>query len=200
MEKGKMMKTAAVLDRIAKILGAIAKVCGIICLVFAVLVLLLGEKMFAPGTNVLGIGFIEFQLAGDYQSITPAVRLFTVISLVIAAVNCFIFYFIAKHMRRVLSSAKEGRPFDKSVSQSFRTLGILSLAGGLLSELFKWAQQLLLLKAYPVEEIFASPAISGMKINFIMDMSFVVIALVFFLLSWVFGYGYELQKQSDETL
>ena len=147
MENGKMMKTAAVLDRIAKILGAIAKVCGIICLVFAVLVLLLGEKMFAPGTNVLGIGFIEFQLAGDYQSITPAVRLFTVISLVIAAVNCFIFYFIAKHMRRVLSSAKEGRPFDKSVSQSFRTLGVLSLAGGLLSELFKWAQQLLLLKA-----------------------------------------------------
>lgn len=200
MENGKMMKTAAILDRIAKILSGVARVCGIICLIFAVLVLILGEKMFAPGSNVLELGFIEFKLAGDYQVVTPAVRVFTLISLVIAAVNCFIFYFIAKHMRAVLSSAKEGRPFDISVSRSFRTLGILSLAGGLVSELFKWAQQLLLLRAYPMDEIFATPAITGFEVNFIMDMGFVVVALVFFLLSWVFAYGQELQKQSDETL
>jgi len=196
----KMVKTAAVLDKITKILGGIARVCGFVCLVFVVLVLILGEKMFAPGTNVLELGFVEFQLSADFQVITPAVKSFTVISLVIAAVSCFIFYFIMKYLRAVLSSVKEGRPFEKAVCDSFRKLGILTLAGGLVSELFKWVQQLLLLRAYPMDEIFASPAITGMEINFIMDPGFILISLVFFLLSWVFSYGSELQRQSDETL
>ena len=196
----KMVKTAAVLDKITKILGGIARVCGFVCLVFVVLVLILGEKMFAPGTNVLELGFVEFQLSADFQVITPAVKSFTVISLVIAAVSCFIFYFIMKYLRAVLSSVKEGRPFEKAVCDSFRKLGILTLAGGLVSELFQWVQQLLLLRAYPMDEIFASPAITGMEINFIMDPGFILISLVFFLLSWVFSYGSELQRQSDETL
>lgn len=200
MEKGKMMKTAAVLDKIAKILGGIARVCGFVCLVFVILVLVLGEKVFVPGSKVLELGFVEFQLSGDYQTITPAVKAFTVLSLVIAAISLFVFFFIMKYLRAVLSSAKEGRPFEKAVCKSFRSLGVLSLAGGFVSELFKWAQQLMVLKAYPMEEIFSSPAITGMEVNFIMDFGFVLVALVFFLLSWIFSYGCELQRQSDETL
>ena len=200
MNNDKMLKTAVVLDKITKILGGIARVCGFVCLVFVVLVLILGEKMYAPGSNVLELGFVEFQLSADFQAITPAVKTFSLISLLIAAVSCFIFYFIMKYLRSVLSSVKEGRPFEKVVCDSFRKLGILSLAGGLVSELFKWGQQLLLLRAYPMDEIFSSPAISGMQINFIMDPGFILISLVFFLLSWIFSYGQELQRQSDETL
>ena len=200
MKNNKMIKTAAVLDKITKILGGIARVCGFVCLVFVPLVIFLGEKMFAPGTNVLELGFIEFKLSADFQAVSPSVISFSVISLVIAAISCFIFYYIMTYLRAVLSFAKEGRPFEKDAAANFRRLGMLSLAGGLAAELFKWGQQLLLLKAYPLEEIFASPAITGIEVNFIMDMGFVVMALVFFLLSWIFAYGYELQKQSDETL
>jgi len=200
MENSKMVKTASILDKIAKILGGIALVCGFVCLVFVPLVIFLGEQVFVPGSNVLELGFIEFKLSADFQAITPGVITFTTVSLVIAATSCFIFYFIAKFFRAVLLSVKEGRPFEKAVVISFRRLGFLSLAGGLVSELLKWGQQLLLLKAYPMDEIFSSPAITGMEVNFIMDMGFVVIALVFFLLSWIFAYGHELQKQSDETL
>lgn len=200
MNNDKMLKTAGVLDKLTKILGGVARVCGYVCLVFVVLVLILGEKMFAPGTNVLGLGFVEFTLSGDFQTVSPAVKTYAVISLIIAAVSCFIFCFMMKYLRAVLSSVKEGRPFEKGVSDCFRKLGILSLAGGFVSELFKWAQQLLLMRAYPLEEIFASPAITGMEFNFIMDIGFVLVSLVFFLLSWIFGYGQELQRQSDETL
>ena len=200
MPNSKMMKTAAVLDRIAKILGGVARVCGFVCLVFVVLVLVLGEKIFVPGSNVLELGFVEFALSADYQTISPAVRAYTAVSLVIASINCFIFFFIMKHLRAVLSAVKEGKPFEQSVSANFRSLGILSLIGGLVTELFKWAQQLLLIKAYPLDEIFSSPAITGMEINFIMGTEFILVALVFFLLSWIFAYGSELQRQSDETL
>ena len=200
MDNTKMMKSAAVLDRITNILGGIARVCGFVCLLFVLLVIILGEAVFVPSSNVLELGFIEFELSGEYQVITPAVKLYTIVSLVIASVGCFIFYFVMKYLRDVLCSAKEGRPFEKSVCDNFRRLGILSLVGGLVSELFKWGQQLLLLKAYPLNEIFSSPAISGMQVNFIMDCGFILIALVFFLLSWIFSYGSELQKQSDETL
>lgn len=200
MKNEKMMKTAGILDKIAKILGGIALVCGFVCLVFVPLVIFLGERMFMPGTNVLELGFIEFKLSADFQAITPGVITFSAVSLVISAISCFIFYFIAKYLRAVLLSVKEGRPFEKAVVASFRRLGFLSLVGGLVAELLKWGQQLLLLKAYPVDEIFASPAIAGMEVNFIMDMGFVLIALVFFFLSWIFAYGNDLQKQSDETL
>lgn len=200
MDNTKMMKNAAVLDRITNILGGIARVCGFVCLLFVLLVIILGEAVFVPSSNVLELGFIEFELSGEYQVITPAVKLYTLVSLVIASVGCFIFYFVMKYLRAVLCSVKEGRPFEKSVCDNFRRLAILSLVGGLVSELFKWGQQLLLLKAYPLNEIFSSPAISGMQVNFIMDCGFILIALVFFLLSWIFSYGSELQKQSDETL
>lgn len=200
MENSKMVKTAGILDKIAKILGGIALVCGFVCLAFVPLVIFLGERVFVPGSNVLELGFIEFKLSADFQAITPGVVTFSAVSLVIAATSCFILYFIAKFLRAVLLSVKEGRPFENAVVSSFRRLGFLSLVGGLVSELLKWGQQLLLLKAYPMDEIFASPAIAGMEVNFIMDMGFVLIALVFFLLSWVFAYGHELQKQSDETL
>lgn len=196
----KMLKTAAVLDKLTKILGGIARVCGYVCLVFVLLVIFVGESVFVPSSNVLELGFVEFKLGGEYQAITPAVKTYTVVSLVIAAVSCFIFHFIMKYLRAVLSSVKDGRPFEKTVCDSFRKLGILTLVGGLVSELFKWGQQLLLLKVYPLDEIFASPAITGMQINFILDPGFILISLVFFLLSWIFSYGSELQKQSDETL
>ena len=200
MKNEKMIKTAAILDKIAKILGSIVLVCGFVCLVFVPLVIFLGERVFVPGSNVLELGFIEFKLSADFQAITPGVVTFSAVSLVIAATSCFILYFIAKFLRAVLLSVKEGRPFENAVVSSFRRLGFLSLVGGLVSELLKWGQQLLLLKAYPMDEIFASPAITGMEVNFIMDMGFVVIALVFFILSRIFAYGHELQKQSDETL
>ena len=200
MKNEKMIKTAAILDKIAKILGGIALVCGFVCLAFVPLVIFLGERMFVPDTNILELGFIEFKLSADFQAITPGVITFSAVSLVIAATSCFIFYFIAKYLRAVLLSVKEGRPFEKAVVSSFRRLGFLSLVGGLVSELLKWGQQLLLLKAYPMDEIFASPAIAGMEVNFIMDMGFILIALVFFLLSWIFAYGNDLQTQSDETL
>jgi len=200
MKNEKMIKTAAILDKIAKILGSIALVCGIVCLVFVPLVIFLGARVFVPGSNVLELGFIEFKLSADFQAITPGVITFSAVSLVISAISCFIFYFIAKYLRAVLLSVKEGRPFEKAVVSSFRRLGFLSLVGGLVSELLKWGQQLLLLNAYPMDEIFASPAIAGMEVNFIMDMGFVLIALVFFFLSWIFAYGNDLQTQSDETL
>lgn len=196
----KMIKTASVLDKLTKILGGIARVCGFVCLVFVVLVLVLGEAVFVPSSNVLELGFVEFQLNADYQAITPAVKTYTVISLLIASASCFLFYFIMKHLRAVLISVKEGRPFEKAVCGSFRKLGILSLAGGLVYELSGWGQQLMLLNAYPLDEIFSSPAITGMHINFIMDPGFILISLVFFLLSWIFSYGSELQRQSDETI
>lgn len=196
----KMLKTASVLDKITKILGGIARVCGFVCLVFVLLVIFVGEAVFVPSSNVLELGFVEFQLAGDYQSITPAVKTYTVISLLIASLSCFIFYFMMKYLRAALCSVKDGRPFEDSVCRSFRRLGILSLAGGLVYELSRWAQQLMLLRAYPMDEIFASPAITGMEFNFIMAPDFILVALVFFLLSWIFAYGGELQRQSDETL
>jgi len=147
MENSKMVKTASILDKIAKILGGIALVCGFVCLVFVPLVIFLGEQVFVPGSNVLELGFIEFKLSADFQAITPGVITFTTVSLVIAATSCFIFYFIAKFLRAVLLSVKEGRPFEKAVVASFRRLGFLSLVGGLVSELLKWGQQLLLFTA-----------------------------------------------------
>ena len=58
----------------------------------------------------------------------------------------------------------------------------------------------LLIKAYSLADLFASAAITKTEFVFTMDLNFVLIACVVFLLSYIFKYGQVLQKDADETL
>ena len=56
------------------------------------------------------------------------------------------------------------------------------------------------LTGYNLNEPFLSDKITGVSVTYSCDLSFLIYALVLFLMSFIFQYGSELQKLSDETL
>jgi hypothetical protein len=51
-----------------------------------------------------------------------------------------------------------------------------------------------------VTALFNTSVVTGYTYNGISDVSFLAIAVVLFLLSYIFQYGENLQRESDETL
>ena len=56
------------------------------------------------------------------------------------------------------------------------------------------------LTGYNLNELFLSDKITGVSVTYSCDLSFLIYALVLFLMSFIFQYGSELQKLSNETL
>ena len=56
------------------------------------------------------------------------------------------------------------------------------------------------LTGYNLNELFLSDKITGVSVTYSCDLSFLIYALVLFLMSFIIQYGSELQKLSDETL
>lgn len=58
----------------------------------------------------------------------------------------------------------------------------------------------LTMDCYDVASLLVSEKILHVTVNFNIDLSFIIVAAVLLLMSYVFRYGEELQLMSDETL
>ena len=76
----------------------------------------------------------------------------------------------------------------------------LTIGGGVCSQLASFAAGILMYKAFDFSTLFLNERITHVSMNMEMDLGFVVLALIWYMLSCIFRYGEELQKQSDETL
>ena len=201
MEDNKRMKKAAgILESLFKLISGVLCAMVIVCGIFAVLVLVFGEKIFVPDSVTLDIGFLKFYLREEYRFITDDVKLYAMVSLVTAAGLYGIISYVCVLLCRILSPMKDGRPFEAGMAKDLRKIAWVVLGGGLYSEVLKIAEHFLMIRAYPMEEIFDSKAIYMMKHTIDVDLSFVLVAAAFFLLSYIFSYGQALQRESDETL
>lgn len=200
MENNKMMNTAKTLDIFAKVAGGIFSAVGFVCLVFAVLVLIFGEKMFVAGSLTLDLDFLKLHIAENLQAVTGMMKLYTVLGLLSAAVLLFVLRFVCLYLRAILNPMKEGRPFEADIPIYLRRTAWLCLGGGLAAELIGIAERVILARAYPMDQIFSSDAITKIEYVFTFDFGFVWIFVAFMFLSYVFSYGQKLQQEADETL
>ena len=83
---------------------------------------------------------------------------------------------------------------------NLKKIAVAILIGGAVSELLGVAERIIMTKAYPMEEIFASEAISKLEYVFTYNLDFVFTAVIVLFASYIFSYGQVLQQESDETL
>lgn len=200
MENAKLIKTAKTLDTLVKVAAGFMRAFAIVCAVFAVLVLILGEKMFEVGSLSLDVGFVKLALAQEYQVVTASLKAYAIIALCMSGVVCAAIARALGYLRAILSPMKEGRPFEESVPLNLRKIAWITLCSGALMQFVAIVEQLILTKAYPMEQIFSSAAIAGVEYTYVADFSFVWMFVVMMFLSYVFAYGQKLQRESDETL
>ena len=200
MNTNKMTRVAKNLDIFANVGGTITAAAGIVCLVVALLTLIFGSKMFAEGPITLDLDFIKFHLSENASINERFVRLYVVAATLGGSIICFLVWHISKLIRRILSPMKTGRPFEFGISENLRKVGWAILIGWLLTEVVGVISRILLINAYPLDNLFVSETIAKTELVFTCNLTFVMVACVVFFLSYVFTYGQVLQQESDETL
>lgn len=201
MENSKMIKTAKVADKILKIAQGFMIAFIIVAAIFSVLTAILGEKIIADAST-LNLGNIALTLAGDSSSFLNASTLKAGIiaplisTIVVSAVG----WICIKILRGILAPMKEGRPFEAGTAEGIRKLAWTILIGGAAAEAARTAGHIFEIRAYNLDLLFNQDLVSHVSYNIIFSLWFVAAALILFFLSFIFRYGEELQKESDETL
>lgn len=198
----KLKKMAKKLDTAAKIILYIN--IGAAAIIFFVWIMMLEEILMDQNALreylVLNFGSVKVGIAPEYApSLQYTNTRFFMGTLLSVTLICFIIYAI-KVARRILAPMKEGLPFDESVSKNLKNLGILTLIGGGVWSAAKAILEATAYNVYEISEMFRPERITGVELEIMLDTTFLIIAAVIFLLSYIFKYGAELQKLSDETL
>ena len=187
----------------ANILYVLARIASVCCIVGLCIMLAAGVLLFAFDSasmiefTGLELGMFTFELAGvDFELIRS-----TFLCDVLPAVVLLVYGWLAlRIIRQILAPMKDGQPFDTAVSANLKKLCWLTVGGGVCSQVLGMAAAGMMYKAYDFAALFTNEKITAVNMNMELDLGFVVLALIWYMLSCVFRYGEELQKQSDETL
>ena len=196
----KLIKTAKTLDRVFKVLKVLVIVAGIFTL--AAVALMGTVQLLAPETlpltgDVLVLGPVELTLAPGigHQSYLSVLMSMGTVLISVVMLLVFIHYF-----RQMLAPVKEGRPFHDTVSRTLKKLAWVEIALGILYNALTVGEAVMINHLYPLEALFSESGVMDIRGYYELDLSFLVTAGVMFLLAYIFSYGAELQKLSDETL
>ncbi len=204
MENKKLIKAAVISDRILKILRAITLMAVIVIAVLAVVVVAFGEQIMAEATvssNDISFGGLRLTLKDGVDVLNKDGNRFTLLLMLLpVGIYVGILLYGIQLLHKVLQPMKEGRPFDPGTSSKISKLAWVVLIGGAVGAFCEGISTLVELGAYQLTTLFNPETVAGFTVEYTMQLDFLVVAGVLFLLALVFRYGEELQRQSDETL
>ena len=200
MENKKLMKSAAVIDRILKILQGFAIAGVIVAAIFIPLTAILGEKIIADASR-LNLGVLDLRLADAKAYLDMAdIKTSIIVMLIGMILTSAAIWYCLRVLREILAPMKEGTPFSAGMAGKVRKLGWTVLIGGFVAEVGHRLSQLFEARAYQIERLLNMEAIVSVDYNYSVSLWFVFAALILFFLSYIFRCGEELQKEADETL
>ena len=192
----KLTKTARILDVFAKILFifCIVSICMIIAAnIFMVVAINLPIEDIPKALSlVFDFDDSDFAVIENGQLLVTKQQLAIYIltfSLTLA-ISVVILMIGAKLFRRILVPMKEGRPFEEGISAVIKKFGHFVLAATVIRAFigFLFDTVLIAISAEP-EPLPITVSLDG-----------IFAAILIYLISYIFHYGEELQKQADETL
>ncbi len=201
----KLKKTAKVLDVIAKAVRWICIILSALALA-ALIAALIGGIQSEPAETgpgvTLSLGMLRLKLSGpapkNGNALAPAAAVSVITVCAIAAL--MVLAWEAHILHRVLSPMREGRPFDGRISKYLRTLGWVSLVQAVIFSVVSSVGNYVIFTSLDLMALFNRTLVTDYTVNIRFEAGYLLIPVAFFLLSWIFRYGEELQRQSDETL
>lgn len=199
----KLQKTAKGLDTLFKIAYRLS-IIGIVfgCVMMVIMwILYLGDPDIVDLMRTdLDFGGIRFRLA---DSVLPARDFgfwFLILGSVVSIAGLPVFCLMIRSVRGILAPIREGRPFDESIVHHLKMLGWMVIANGIIGIAGSLILSGNMLPGYDLAELFLSDKITEVTTYQNFDLTFIIYALILFLLSYIFQYGAQLQQLSDETL
>ena len=200
-----LTNTAKKLDKVFEIVHivfgalAIASIVGV-ALIAVAYVLKLDPTMIGTGYEKFDVGYLELEVAPAFA---PSKWLVLAQAAFTLLVSCRLFYDARRgigYIREILKPMKEEKPFDSIVSTNLRKLARLSIVIGILVNVIILAEQIVAVFLYDLPGLLISEKIVHVGGMFNVDLTFIVYWAILMLLSYVFQYGEDLQRLSDETL
>jgi len=205
MDMEKLIKTAEILDRIFKILDVIVKVAAIFIVVG--LFIIATSYLFGLPPAVIGSGWesVDFgfvSIVVEEPAVPELDRLLgmAAIEFVLGLIALAFAHLILKCVRNILAPMMEGAPFHDTVSCNLRKLAKYTLFLGIEWNCGEILNGLLTIQTFDLSQLLTNDMVNQVTFHYQFDLGFLLVSAVFLLLSYIFRYGEELQRLSDETL
>ena len=201
----KLNSTAKKIDTFFKIFYTLLNIAGIallvgLAIIGAAFLFDLDPAMVGHGYNTVDIGFLELQIADTYAPDPHHVLKVMAVQSVLALVVCIFARLCVTCIRQILQPMTENAPFSGTVSTNLKKLAKYSVILGIAVNAIQLFSNIMLVLGYDLHLLLLSEKITHLEFFFTFDPTFLVVAVVFLLLSYIFRYGEELQQLSDETL
>ena len=204
MEKEKLVKTAKGLDTVFKILQIIIRICAIACVVilgvFTAVYFTHPEALTEARYDQVDIGPLSFTLTQTIGLNSDGLLPFVWITFGAGIALIAVAYYAIRVIRNILAPMTQGDPFHPTVSRQIRKLAFASLVVGILEYMIGAVETFNAFHIFDLNELLPSSQIQSVTANYSFDLTAIVVFFVLLLLSYIFRYGEELQRLSDETL
>ena len=201
MKNEKFIKSSVVIDRILKIIQGFMVAGVVVAAIFIPLTAILGDKIIADASTV-EFGTLSLALPGNFRDFLDmgSIKLSIIVMLVSALITCAVAWYCLKKLREIMIPMKDGRPFEAGVGSQIRRLAFTVLIGGGIAEVCRTVANAFEVKAYDLSKLFNPDVVKGISFDYDISLWFVIVALVLLFVSYIFRYGEDLQRESDETL
>lgn len=202
MQHQKMIKMAKVLGKVFGILQRLTVLCAAVAMILLSVFTIVNavNPDFIAGADLgsVHIGALTFAFSGGMMP--NAILIYVWIMVVGAIAYIAVLYYVLGVFRRILKPMADGNPFAPFVSDEIRKLAFSGLAIGVISNLMTFMETLAAVRIFDLSSLLQSSQVQNVSVNFHFDATFVILFFVLLLVSYIFRYGEELQKLSDETL
>lgn len=199
----KLIRTSRILDKLFKVIRCITIVAGIICIPLLIVSFILPESWYAEtagGVNTLiWLDTVKLQLNRSVP-VSGTLKSAVSVILLLAITGCGVIAYGLQLLRNILAPMKDGNPFNNAVSLNLRKLGWLTVIGSVVYSVISAVSLHFISGLYDLTSLFKEGSVDGITVNYHYNIAFLIVAALLFLLSHIFRYGEELQRQSDETL
>ena len=202
MNQERLIGTAKRLDKILKVVQ-IVNIVGGVLVIFGFLLLNIAYLVNPENVNTADI--IKFST--EEFSLELATGAEMGIDLAYGWVNCVwtvallaILWIGFRYVRKIMVPMMEGNPFDHSVSDYLKKLGLLTLLYGIVGNIGAAMITSMKMNHYQLERLVDGKNILAVIPDYRLELGFLIVFFVFLLASYIFRYGAELKQLSDETL
>lgn len=196
------------LSSIAKKLDAVVKI--IYWLVLIVSVLSLGMTCWSiyaqhsdPNLNVTGMaadfGYLTLNLRFDEPDMA-AVNRYQFLVMALAVIHLPLYCVMLRRVRDILKPLKEQQPFHQTMAKNLKKLAVLIILVMVISIASEFVAFHYAVSTFDLPTLLRSEYVTGVKTEFVADLTPLIFSAALWLLSYIFQYGEELQTLSDETL
>ena len=198
----KMMTISKNLNILAGVAKALFRAAAIIIAVCVVILLFVSphHDMWQNAAYSLELGNVTLELIPDGAIPAEVTRRTVISGLIFCIPVLLIGTKCLSIIQDILAPMALGQPFDKSVSHSIRKLSFIVLIAGAIDQLGSMVLSALRLGSIRLDALFNPQLVSGYTVEHVMNMNFILLFAVLYLMSHVFRYGEQLQQLSDETL